>query len=67
MPTLASQSKIVITGAAGLVGQNLLLLLREKGYRNMVAIDRHAENLAIAVKLNPDLQIWQKRVSSNSA
>lgn len=56
MPTLASQSKIVITGAAGLVGQNLLLLLREKGYRNMVAIDRHAENLAIAVKLNPDLQ-----------
>ncbi|HNN86774.1 MAG: NAD-dependent epimerase/dehydratase family protein [Pseudomonadales bacterium] len=56
MPTLSLQSKIVITGAAGLVGQNLLLLLREKGYRNAVAIDRHAENLAIAAQLNPKLQ-----------
>ncbi len=46
----------MITGAAGLVGQNLLLLLRESGYRNVLAIDRHAENLAIAAQLNPELQ-----------
>ncbi len=58
MPTLSLQSKIVITGAAGLVGQNLLLLLHEKGYRNVVAIDRHAENLAIAAQLNPKLQTY---------
>lgn len=56
MPTLSPQSRIVITGAAGLVGQNLLLLLRENGYHNLLAIDRHAENLAIATQLNPKLQ-----------
>ncbi len=50
------QRRIVVTGAAGLVGQNLLLLLCEKGYRNVLAIDRHAENLALAARLNPSVQ-----------
>ena len=48
--------KLVITGAAGLVGQNLMLLLREQGYTNLVAIDKHAENLAILAELNPDVR-----------
>lgn len=56
MTVLPKQSKIVITGAAGLVGQNLLLLLQERGYRNLLAIDKHAGNLAVAQKLNPGLQ-----------
>ncbi|HQQ63707.1 MAG TPA: NAD-dependent epimerase/dehydratase family protein [Pseudomonadales bacterium] len=43
----------MITGAAGLVGQNLLLLLSERGYTNLLAIDCHASNLAIAARLNP--------------
>ncbi len=54
--SISLQSRIVITGAAGLVGQNLLLLLRERGYRNLLAIDRHEGNLAIAAGLNPGLQ-----------
>jgi len=45
--------KVVITGAAGLVGQNLTLLLREQGYTDLVAIDRHEENLATLARLNP--------------
>ncbi len=49
-------NKIVITGAAGLVGQNLVLLLREKGYTNIVALDQHADNLAMLAQLNPGIK-----------
>jgi len=51
------KSRIIITGAAGLLGQNTVLLLREKGYNNLLAIDKHRENIAIMRKLNPDLEI----------
>lgn len=48
--------KIVITGAAGLVGQNLALLLRENGFNNIVAIDKHADNLTLLQQLNPGVK-----------
>lgn len=48
-----SNSKIVITGAAGLVGQNLIALLREEGFENVVAIDKHERNLETLSKLHP--------------
>ena len=78
MPHVPHNSLIVITGAAGLVGQNLILLLRERGYKNLLAIDMHADNLAIAATLNPgiktlctDLSIkggdWQQVFSGASA
>lgn len=56
MSFISRDSLVVITGAAGLVGQNLLLLLRERGFRNLLAIDAHAANLQIAVRLNPGLR-----------
>ncbi len=56
MSFIARDSLVIITGAAGLVGQNLLLLLRERGYRNLLAIDAHAGNLQIAARLNPGLR-----------
>jgi nucleoside-diphosphate-sugar epimerase len=46
-------ARIVITGAAGLVGQNLVLAMREGGWRNLVAIDKQAANLALLAELNP--------------
>jgi len=49
--------KIVITGAAGLVGQNLVLLLVEQGYENIVALDKHPANLAILKQLNPKVTV----------
>lgn len=52
-------SKIVITGAAGLVGQNLLLLLAETGYTNVTGLDRHAGNLNIAQRINPQYRLVQ--------
>jgi nucleoside-diphosphate-sugar epimerase len=51
------QDKIIITGAGGLVGQNLVVQLKLKGYRNIVAIDKHAYNLNILKQLHPDIEI----------
>ncbi len=48
-------AKIIITGAAGLVGQNLIVQLKEKGYRNLVAIDKHEYNLNILQQLHPEV------------
>ena len=33
--------KIVITGGAGLVGQNLIVRLKQRGFTHLVAIDKH--------------------------
>jgi len=48
-------SKIVITGAAGLVGQNLLVELKSQGFTQLVAIDKHAYNMGILRELHPDV------------
>jgi nucleoside-diphosphate-sugar epimerase len=48
--------KIVITGAAGLVGQNLVVQLREQGYQQLVAIDKHAYNLGVLKQLHPEVE-----------
>ncbi|MCK5522365.1 MAG: NAD-dependent epimerase/dehydratase family protein [Thiomargarita sp.] len=50
------QDKIIITGAAGLVGQNLIVQLKQKGYNNLVAIDKHAYNLNIIKQLHPEVK-----------
>jgi nucleoside-diphosphate-sugar epimerase len=54
--TLAKTDKLVLTGAAGLVGQNLIVELEAQGYPNLVAIDKHAHNLAILRGLHPNVQ-----------
>ena len=50
-------AKIVITGAAGLVGQNLIVELKQQGYTQLVAIDKHAHNLDILHGLHPDVRV----------
>ena len=49
--------KIAITGAAGLVGQNLIPRLKARGYGAIVAIDKHPANTAILRRLHPDITI----------
>lgn len=49
-------AKIVIPGAAGLVGQNLIVHLKHKGYHNIVAIDKHHENIEVLRRLHPDIE-----------
>jgi len=53
---LNQQDKVIITGAAGLVGQNLVLLLREQGYSNLIAMDKHPANTAKLSELNPGVK-----------
>jgi nucleoside-diphosphate-sugar epimerase len=45
--------KIVLPGGAGLVGQNLVARLKERGYSNIVVIDKHRANLRILKQVQP--------------
>ncbi|MBU0894634.1 MAG: NAD(P)-dependent oxidoreductase [Nanoarchaeota archaeon] len=47
--------KIIITGAAGLVGLNLLNSINCEKY-NVIAIDKNKNNLRLAKKINPKIQ-----------
>lgn len=53
MDTLHHDDFLIITGAAGLVGQNLVAELRRQGYSNMLVIDKHEKNLAVLQSLHP--------------
>lgn len=65
---------VFITGAAGLVGQNLIPALKKTGEFKIVAADKHKANLDVLRRLHPDLEIietdlskrgtWQERLSS---
>lgn len=48
--------KCVITGAAGLVGQNLVLLLREAGFTELLAIDKQAANLRLLREISSQVE-----------
>jgi nucleoside-diphosphate-sugar epimerase len=72
----ASRPRIVVTGAAGLVGQNLALMLAEQGRGDVVAIDKHAANLEVLRSLAPAATIvcadlaepgdWEERIEPGS-
>jgi uncharacterized protein YbjT (DUF2867 family) len=71
------QGKVILTGAAGLVGQNLTILLRELGWRELVAIDKQKNNLALLARLHPEVRTvladlaeagdWQQEFAGASA
>jgi nucleoside-diphosphate-sugar epimerase len=54
---LSRDQKIILLGGAGLVGQNLVLVLREQGFNNLVIVDKHGANSAILRRQHPDLSI----------
>nr|WP_315592648.1 NAD-dependent epimerase/dehydratase family protein [uncultured Cupriavidus sp.] len=49
--------KIVLPGGAGLVGQNLVVRLKQQGITNLVVLDKHRKNLEVMRRLHPDLVI----------
>jgi nucleoside-diphosphate-sugar epimerase len=49
------QSKIILPGGAGLVGQNLVARLKARGYTNIVVLDKHRANLAVLKQVQPDI------------
>ena len=51
--TCRKKAKILITGGAGLVGQNLIQRLTTRGYSRIVAIDKHPANTATLAETQP--------------
>jgi nucleoside-diphosphate-sugar epimerase len=60
-------SRIVITGAAGLVGQNLAVRLKARGYTNIVGIDKHPRNTEIFARLHPDITVVHADLAHSGA
>jgi nucleoside-diphosphate-sugar epimerase len=56
---MSIDGKIIVTGGAGLVGQNLILRLTARGYTRIVAIDKHPANTATLARLNPAVEVIQ--------
>ncbi len=56
--TSVKQTKrVVLTGAAGLVGQNLVPRLKARGFTDIVAIDKHQANTRVLAELHPDVRM----------
>jgi nucleoside-diphosphate-sugar epimerase len=54
---LNSGDKIVLFGGAGLVGQNLVVLLKQEGFGNLTVVDKHKANTDILRRLHPDVTV----------
>lgn len=63
---MAEFGKIVVTGAAGLVGQNLIQRLIRAGARDIVAIDKNAHNAAILERLQPGVDVVVADLAADS-
>ena len=48
-------TKIILPGGAGLVGQNLVARLKAKGYTDIIVLDKHRTNLAVLKQVQPDV------------
>ncbi len=53
----------MVTGAAGLVGQNLVPRLKARGYSDIVALDKHRANTRILADLHPDIRVVEADLS----
>jgi len=60
-------SKIVVTGAAGLLGQNLVTELVHQGFDNITALDKHANNLHILQQMHPAVTCIHADLSEGGA
>lgn len=50
-------TKIVVTGAAGLVGQNLIARLKTDPSLRIVGIDKHPSNTGALARLHPEIEV----------
>jgi nucleoside-diphosphate-sugar epimerase len=53
---------VVVTGAAGLVGQNLIPRLKSRGYA-VIGIDKHPTNTQRLRELHPDIRVIEEDLS----
>lgn len=69
--------RVVVTGGAGLVGQNLVPRLKDAGYRDITVIDKAAANAAVLREHHADIEVivadlaaddgWQERLAGIDA
>lgn len=57
--------KVVISGAAGLVGQNLVPRLQAKGFTEIVAIDKHPTNVKILERYHPTIRVLNQDLAES--
>ncbi|MEB0047234.1 MULTISPECIES: NAD-dependent epimerase/dehydratase family protein [unclassified Pseudomonas] len=50
-------SKVVLPGGAGLVGQNLVARLKAKGYSDILVLDKHKANIDVLKRVQPDITV----------
>jgi nucleoside-diphosphate-sugar epimerase len=50
-----NDTRIILPGGAGLVGQNLVARLKKRGYTNLVVLDKHRANLDVLRGVHPDI------------
>ena len=58
-----TSNKIVITGAAGLLGQHLIPSLKSRGYSEIVAIDKSAIDTAVLRRLHPEITVIEADIA----
>lgn len=58
--------KIVLTGGAGLVGQNLIPRLTAHGFTDIVVIDKHSTNVKILEKFHPSVRILNRDLAEGN-
>lgn len=54
---MTTSKRIIITGAAGLVGQNLITRLKGRKELEIIGIDKHPANVETLRRLNPEVQV----------
>ena len=54
---MINDTKIILPGGAGLIGQNLVARLKAKGYTNIIVLDKHRANLSILRQLQPGIEV----------
>lgn len=58
--------RILITGAAGLVGQNLIARMRDRGFHDIVAVDKHKANVGVLRRLHPEITVVEADLAESS-
>jgi nucleoside-diphosphate-sugar epimerase len=68
---------VVVAGAAGLVGQNLIPRVKQGGRFKLICIDKHAANVAVLRRMHPDIEVieadmaergpWQDKIAGCDA
>ena len=56
--------RVFVSGAAGLVGQNLIVGLRESGRYAITAADKHPTNTALLRTMHPDVEVIEADLSA---